>query len=63
MTTIDRGTRAVLRDLRVDHDQSVHTIYSRQRALGREPYEIAEDRELSYNLDAVDSILAITEDA
>jgi hypothetical protein len=62
MTDIDRGTRAVLRDLRVDHDLEVRRIYKRQRALGREPYEIAEDPELQFNLDAVDAILAITED-
>jgi hypothetical protein len=62
MTDVDRGTRSVLRDLRVEHDNAVRAIYRRQRALGREPYEIAEDCELQMHLDAVDAILAITED-
>ena len=60
--SIDSDTVRLLERLKGTHDRAVHALYSRQRAMGREPFEIAEDPELQFNLDAVDAINAYLED-
>jgi hypothetical protein len=61
--TMDKTTTTLLERLHGQHDRMVSVLYRRQRALGREPFEIAEDPELQYQLDAVDAITATLEQA
>jgi hypothetical protein len=50
------GTIHKLGQAKGHHDRMVSVMYRAQRAQGREPFEIAEDPELQYHLDAVDAI-------
>jgi hypothetical protein len=58
---VDKSTRALLGAAKGHHDRMVSVMYRAQRAQGREPFEIAEDPELQYHLDAVDAITATLE--
>jgi hypothetical protein len=49
--------------IKLGHDRMVSVMYRRQRALGRESWEIALDPELQFHLDAVDAITATLEEA
>jgi hypothetical protein len=61
-TTIDRATRARLNVLKGLHDHSVRALYYASKRQGITTDQLAEDPELTYNLDAVDAIAAYLED-